>query len=61
LGAAIFAATVGGVHADVSRAQQAMASPVCKTYTPTAQAAQTYEKLYAKYLHLAGYVNRGMP
>jgi L-ribulokinase len=61
LGAAIFAATVGGVHANVASAQQVMASPVCKTYVPNAQAAQAYEKLYANYQHLAGYVNKGMP
>jgi L-ribulokinase len=60
LGAAIFAATVGGAHADVRRAQLAMASPVCKTYMPNAQAAQTYEKLYANYQHLAGFVNQGI-
>jgi L-ribulokinase len=60
LGAAIFAATVGGVHANVNIAQQAMASPVCKTYVPNAQAALSYEKLYANYLHLAAYVNEGM-
>ncbi|TXT36258.1 MAG: L-ribulokinase [Comamonadaceae bacterium] len=61
LGAAIFAATVGGVHANVASAQQVMASPVCKTYMPNPQAAQAYEKLYANYQHLAGYVNKGMP
>jgi L-ribulokinase len=38
-----------------------MASPVCKTYVPNAQAALTYEKLYANYQQLAGYVNGAMP
>ena len=60
LGAAIFAATVGGAHADVASAQQVMASPVCKTYVPNAKAALAYEKLYASYQHLAGYVNGGI-
>lgn len=61
LGAAIFAATVGGAHADVASAQAVMASPVCKTYRPNAEAAQAYEKLYARYQHLGAYVNEGNP
>jgi L-ribulokinase len=61
LGAAIFAATVGGVHADVASAQQVMASPVCKTYVPNAQAVMAYEPLYAHYQQLAAYVNGGKP
>lgn len=61
LGAAIFAATVGGAHANVSSAQQAMASPVSKTYVPNAQAALAYDKLYAKYQHLGAYINRRLP
>lgn len=61
LGAAIFAATVGGVHASVASAQSVMASPVCKTYVPNAQAAQAYEQLYAHYQHLGAYVNGRMP
>jgi L-ribulokinase len=60
LGAAIFAATVGGVYADVASAQQVMASPVCKTYVPNARAAKAYETLYAKYLHLGKHVNGGL-
>jgi len=61
LGAAIFAATVGGAHADVASAQRAMASPVCKTYLPNAQAALAYEPLYAKYQHLGAYINGRKP
>jgi len=57
LGAAIFAATVGGVHANVASAQAVMASPVCKTYVPNAQAALAYEQHYAHYQHLGAYVN----
>lgn len=60
LGAAIFAATVGGVHTNVASAQQVMASPICKTYVPKPEAALAYEKLYTNYQHLAGYVNKGM-
>ncbi|HEY8906855.1 MAG TPA: ribulokinase, partial [Rhodoferax sp.] len=61
LGAAIFAATVGGVHASLASAQAVMASPVCKTYAPNAQAAQAYEQLYLRYQHLGEYVNGRMP
>jgi L-ribulokinase len=57
LGAAIFAATVGGVYADVASAQAVMASPVCKTYLPNQAAAQAYEPLYARYKELGAYVN----
>jgi L-ribulokinase len=34
-----------------------MASTVCKTYTPNAQAAAAYEGLYQKYLTLGAFVN----
>ncbi len=57
LGAAIFAAVCGGVYANVEAAQQVMASSVCKTYQPNAQAAAAYEGLYQKYLKLGAFVN----
>jgi L-ribulokinase len=61
LGAAIFAATVGGVYASVSSAQAVMVSSVCKTYVPNTPAALAYEQLYAHYQHLGVYVNERMP
>lgn len=57
LGAAIFAAVVGGVHADVESAQKVMASSVSKTYQPNAQAAAAYEDLYQQYVTLAAFVS----
>lgn len=57
LGAAIFAAVAGGVYADVESAQKVMASKVCKTYYPNAEAAATYEPLYQQYLTLAEFEN----
>ncbi|QYF92659.1 ribulokinase [Massilia sp. PAMC28688] len=60
LGAAIFAATVGGVYADVASAQQALASPVCKTYRPDPAAAARYDALYRQYLALGAYVEGGV-
>jgi L-ribulokinase len=57
LGAAIFAAVVGGVYPDVASAQKVMASSVCKTYHPNAAAAAVYERLYQQYLALAAFEN----
>lgn len=57
LGAAIFAAVVGGVYPDVASAQKVMASSVTKTYQPNAQAAAAYESLYQQYLALAAFEN----
>jgi len=59
LGAAIFAAVVGEVYPNVEAAQKVMASTVCKTYTPNAEAAAAYEGLYQKYLTLGNFVNGG--
>ena len=57
LGAAIFAATVGGAYPDVASAQKVMASPVCKTYQPDAATAKVYERLYQKYQQLGAFVS----
>ncbi len=59
LGAAIFAAVVGEVYPTVEAAQKVMASTVCKTYTPNAEAAAAYEGLYQKYVTLGNFVNAG--
>ncbi|PWF46849.1 ribulokinase [Massilia glaciei] len=57
LGAAIFAATVGGAYPDIASAQKALASPVCKTYLPDPGAAAAYDGMYRHYLALGDYVN----
>ncbi|RYY02608.1 MAG: ribulokinase [Gammaproteobacteria bacterium] len=59
LGAAIFAAVVGGVYPNVESAQKVMASTVSKTFQPNFEAAQQYEVLYQKYLTLGNFVNAG--
>ena len=59
LGAAIFAATIGGVYPDVASAQKIMASPVCKTYLPNADNAETYQRLYQQYQQLGKFVDGG--
>lgn len=59
LGAAIFAATVGGAHPNVASAQQAMGSSPCKAYHPDEKSVSIYETLYQDYLALAAYVDGG--
>jgi len=56
LGAAMFAATIGGVYASVSEAQKAMSSGMASTFTPDADAAVAYEALYGDYSGLGAYV-----
>ncbi|UZJ44486.1 ribulokinase [Marinimicrobium sp. C6131] len=56
LGAAIFASTIAGVHPDVATAQKVMASPVCKSYTPNADNAAVYDRLYQNYQALGAFV-----
>jgi|SRR5690554_728062 len=56
LGAAIFAATVGGAHPDVASAQQAMGSRVSKTYQPNTAMAAVFDDLYRQYQALGHYV-----
>lgn len=56
LGAAIFAAVVGGAYHNVAAAQAVMASPVCKTYTPNAATVENYDELYRRYNALGAFV-----
>jgi L-ribulokinase len=59
LGAAIFAATVGGAHPTVASAQQAMGSSPCKAYEPDIASVALYEGLYRDYLELARFIDGG--
>lgn len=57
LGAAIFAAVCAGIYPDVESAQKVMASGLCKTYKPNAEAAAVYQRLYENYLTLGAFVS----
>ncbi|AEF82695.1 ribulokinase [Leadbettera azotonutricia] len=58
LGAAIFAAVVAGIYADIPTAQKAICSPIEKTYTPKAREVEIYNKLYAEYRKLGAFVEK---
>jgi len=59
LGAAIFAATIGGAYGSVAEAQKVMASPVWKSYIPNSENTATYDAMYARYQDLGRYVDGG--
>lgn len=59
LGAAIMASVASGYHQDVASAQQKMASPIFKQYLPNPKNVDVYNSLYAKYLELGAYTNKG--
>jgi L-ribulokinase len=52
LGAAMFAAVGAGIYDSTSAAQEKMGSGFSRTYTPDAANAETYDRLYEKYLKL---------
>ncbi|SDL06492.1 L-ribulokinase [Pedobacter sp. ok626] len=52
LGAAMFAATVSGIHPDISTAQKMMTSGFDQEYFPDKDRAVIYEQLYRKYKKL---------
>jgi L-ribulokinase len=60
LGAAIFAAVVGGVYPDVRSAQKAMACQVEMTYQPNAANAKVYQTLYAKYQRAGAFIEQAI-
>ena len=58
LGAAMFAATAGGLHPTVADAQSAMSAGIERVYRPDPEAVTRYEALYAEYLKLGAFVER---
>jgi len=49
MGAAMFAATIGGHYPDIQAAQKAMTSGFDAVFTPQAEKVAVYQKLYEKY------------
>ena len=58
LGAAMFAATVGGAYKTVSEAQAKMGSGFEKEYIPDASRARKYKEMYEKYCRLGEFIER---
>jgi L-ribulokinase len=58
LGAAMFAATAAGLFDRVDAAQKAMSSGVERLYRPDPDRAKRYDRVYADYLALGGFVER---
>jgi L-ribulokinase len=59
LGAAMFAAVVAGLYPDIRAAQNAMASPVERIYSPNPERAGVYDSLYARYRKLGAFEQTG--
>jgi L-ribulokinase len=56
LGAAMFAATAGGVYATIDEAQRVMSSGTERVYRPEPEQAKRYHALYAQYVRLGNFV-----
>jgi len=59
-GAAMFAATVGGVYSNVEEAQKAMGKGFEKTYTPNAEQYKKYTEIYSKYEKLGAFIEASL-
>jgi L-ribulokinase len=55
-GAAMFAATVGGIYKNVEEAQLKMGKGFEKTYFPNKALVARYDKLYEKYLKFGNFI-----
>jgi L-ribulokinase len=58
LGAAMFAATVAGLHPDVLSAQAAMRAPVERIWKPEPSRQALYDGIYRRYLALGAFAER---
>lgn len=58
MGAAIFAAVVGGIYEDVEQAQIHMATRIEKTYYPQSEQVEIYNTLYKKYLEIGASIEK---
>ena len=60
IGAAIFAAVVGGVYPTVEKAQEKMASQTEKVYYPEEKWVNIYDELYKKYLEVGNFIEKSL-
>jgi L-ribulokinase len=58
LGAAMFAAVAAGLYPDVMAAQQALLAPIERTYTPNADRAGVYDRLFTRYKALGAFAEQ---
>ncbi len=56
LGAAMFAAVVGGIYANIEEAQDAMSCGIESVYKPIEEHVSAYQLLYEKYLKIGSFV-----
>jgi L-ribulokinase len=56
LGAAMFAAVVGGFYPDIPAAQKAMGAPVEKAYSPSPEGSKRMDRLYRQYKALGSFM-----
>ena len=55
-GAAMFAATVAGIHLSVEQAMQAMGQGFDRTYTPNISHKEIYAERYKKYIETGNFI-----
>jgi L-ribulokinase len=56
LGAAMFAATASGIHANVQKAMEIMGQGFDKTYQPDPSKARIYSNRFKKYQRLGNFI-----
>lgn len=56
LGAAMFAAVVAGIYADISEAQKTMGAGFDIVYNPNPENVRAYRKMYNKYIKLGNFI-----
>lgn len=60
LGAAMFAAVVGGIYANIGEAQDAMSCGIESVYKPIPENVSAYQLLYEKYLKIGSFVESAL-
>ena len=58
LGSAVFGAAAAGLYPSVAEASAKMKQPIARTYTPTCEDSEAYDKLYERYVRLYDYFGK---